>query len=115
MSESTPVARVFRHPIGSMESRESSALAVGACGFVLGALVGLFVFWGRDVPISGRGSVGDFVALGGALVAAAAFLFGCALRRAEGRKVAAGAGTRPPGRSRGRSPAPPAARRAASR
>ena len=95
MSESTPVARVFRHPIASMESRESSALVVGACGFVLGALVGLFVFWGRDVPISGRGSVGDFVALGGALTAAAAFLFGCALRRAEGRKVAAGAGTRP--------------------
>jgi hypothetical protein len=79
----------------NMESRESSALIVGAGAFMLGAVVGLFVFWGRDAPISGRGSVGDFVAIGGGLVAIAAFLLGGALRRAQARDVPAGGGTRP--------------------
>jgi hypothetical protein len=79
----------------NMESRESSALIVGAGAFLLGAVVGLFVFWGRDVPISGRGSVGDFVAVGGSLVAIAAFLFGYALRRAQARDVPTGGMARP--------------------
>jgi hypothetical protein len=79
----------------NMESRESSALIVGAGAFLLGAVVGLFVFWGRDVPISGRGSVGDFVAVGGGLIAIAAFLFGYALRRAQARDVPTGGMARP--------------------
>jgi hypothetical protein len=95
MSESSSIARILRHPVASTESRESSALLAGAAAFVVGALVGLFVFWDRDVPISGRGSIGDFAAIGGALVAIAAFLFGCALRRAQVRRDAAGGSGRP--------------------
>jgi hypothetical membrane protein len=95
MSESSSIARILRHPIASAESRESSALLVGAVAFALGALTGILVFWGREVPISGRGSIGDFVAIGGALVAVAAFLFGCALRSAERRNAPAASGNRP--------------------
>lgn len=95
MSESSSIARILRHPVASAESRESSALLAGAGAFVLGALVGLVVFWDRDVPISGRGSIGDFAAIGGALVAIAAFLFGCALRRAQLPRDAGGDRTRP--------------------
>jgi hypothetical protein len=95
MSESRSIARVLRHPIASAESRESSALLVGGGAFVLGALTGLFVFWGRDVPISGRGSIGDFVAVGGALVTIAAFLFGCVLRSAHRRNGPADIRNRP--------------------
>jgi hypothetical protein len=95
MSESSSIARILRHPVVSTESRESSALLAGAGAFVMGALVGLVVFWDRDVPISGRGSLGDFAAIGGALVAIAAFLFGCALRRAQVRRDAAGSRSRP--------------------
>jgi hypothetical membrane protein len=95
MSESSSIARILRHPVASTESRESSALLAGAGAFVLGALVGLVVFWDRDVPISGRGSIGDFAAIGGAVVAIAAFLFGCALRRTQVRRDAAGGRSRP--------------------
>lgn len=92
---STSITRILRHPVASSESRESSALLAGACAFVLGTLVGLVVFWNRDVPISGRGSIGDFAAIGGALVGIAAFAFGCALRRAQTRRDAAGGTPRP--------------------
>ncbi|PUB24804.1 hypothetical protein C8K30_10860 [Promicromonospora sp. AC04] len=95
MSEPSPIARIFRHPVASTESRESSALLAGAGAFVLGALVGLVVFWDRGVPISGRGSIGDFAAVGGAVVAIAAFLFGGALRRTQIRRDAAGGRGRP--------------------
>jgi hypothetical protein len=95
MSESSSIAGILRHPIASVESRESSALLVGAVAFALGALTGIVVFWGREVPISGRGSIGDFVAIGGALVAVAAFLFGCALRSVERRNAPAASGNRP--------------------
>ena len=95
MSESSSIARILRHPVASSESRESSALLAGAGAFVLGAILGLVVFWDRDVPISGRGSIGDFAAIGGAFVALAAFLFGCALRRNQVRRDAAGGGSRP--------------------
>jgi hypothetical membrane protein len=94
MSEPSPLARIFRHPVASTESRESSALLAGACAFVLGALVGLVVFWDRGVPISGRSSIGDLAAIGGAIAAIAAFLFGCTLRRTQIRREAVG-GSRP--------------------
>jgi hypothetical membrane protein len=90
MSASSPIARIFRHPVASTESRESSALLAGAGAFALGTLVGLVVFWDRDVPVSGRGSIGDLAAIGGALVAIAAFLLGCALRRTQIRRDVAG-------------------------
>ncbi len=95
MSEPSSIARIFSHPVASTESSESSALLAGAGAFVLGALVGLVVFWGRDVPIAGRGSLGDFAAIGGALVTIAAFLFGCALRRTQTRRDAAPGSARP--------------------
>ncbi|MFJ3404671.1 hypothetical protein [Promicromonospora sp. NPDC090134] len=95
MSESTPISRIFRRPGATTESRESSALLAGAVAFVLGVIVGLFVFQGRDVPISGRGSIGDFAALGGALVAIAAVLFGCVSRRSQVRRDAADKRERP--------------------
>jgi hypothetical membrane protein len=95
MSEPSPVVRIFRHPVASTESRESSALLAGAGAFVLGALVGFVVFWDRGVPISGRGSIGDFAAVGGALVTIAAFLLGGALRRVEVRRKTGEDGGRP--------------------
>lgn len=91
MSESSSIARILRHPIGSAESRESTALLIGGGAFVVGAITGIIFFWGREVPISGRGSIGDFVAIGGAIITIAAFLFGCALRRARRRDDPAGA------------------------
>jgi hypothetical protein len=95
IAESTSIARILRHPVANSESRESSALLAGAGAFVVGTLVALVVFWNRDVPISGRGSIGDFTAIGGALVAIAAFVFGCALRRAESQGDTAGDARRP--------------------
>ncbi|MEF3402138.1 DUF998 domain-containing protein [Agromyces sp. CCNWLW203] len=85
MSDSPSLAEVFRHPSRSAEAKESSALLVGAAAFVIGALVGLFVFWDQDVPIAGRGSIGIFAAVGGAVAAIAAFVFGCAVRRSRAR------------------------------
>src|SRR4051812_50174062 len=71
MVQSAAIGRIVRHPARDAESRESTALLVGATAFVLGAAVGLVVFWGRDVPLSGRGSLGDFVAIGGGIAAGA--------------------------------------------
>src|SRR5215210_2233824 len=83
MVQSAAIARIVRHPIRDLESRESTALLVGGAAFVLGAIVGLLAFWGRNVPISGRGSIGDFVAIGGGVTAIAAFVAGAVLRRAQ--------------------------------
>lgn len=83
MTQSTSLASIVRRPIGDAEARESTALLVGAGAFVLGAVPGLFLFWGRDLPISGRGSFGDAAAIGAAIAALLAFLFGCLLRRSH--------------------------------
>ncbi|MFD2795445.1 DUF998 domain-containing protein [Promicromonospora vindobonensis] len=90
MSQPSPIARILRHPVASTESRESSALLTGAGAFVPGTLVGLVVFWGDGVPISGHGSIGNFVAIGGALAAIVAFLLGRVLRRAQLRSDQSG-------------------------
>src|SRR3954470_21276681 len=95
MVQSAAIGRIVRHPTRDAESRESTALLVGASAFVLGAGVGLVAFWGRDVPLSGRGSLGDFVAIGGAVAAVAAFVAGFALRRAQEDTTRAGAADRP--------------------
>ncbi|MGJ4845977.1 hypothetical protein [Leifsonia sp. Le1] len=71
-----PLSRVLRRPVGSVESVESSALLIGAAVFVVGGIVALFVFWDRDLPISGRGSIGEFAAIGGAVTAAVVFALG---------------------------------------
>lgn len=92
MSDSSPISRILSRPIGDTESKESSALLVGTAAFIGGGLVALILFWGRDVPISGRGSLGDFAAIGGAITAAGAFIFGCVLRRRVRRREAEATG-----------------------
>ena len=83
MSSSASLVRILRHPIASAEARESTALLVGAVAFVAGVVPGILIFWGRELPISGRGSVGDFAAVGSAIAALLAFLYGSLLRRAH--------------------------------
>lgn len=78
------IGTVLRRPGANVESLESAALVVGAGFFVLGALVAALVFQGRDLPISGPSSLGEYVAIGGAVVAIAAFVLGRVLvRRTE--------------------------------
>jgi hypothetical protein len=74
MSQSVPIARLLRHPIASSESLESSALVVGASVFVVAASVAAIAFWGDDLPIAGKGSVGQFAALGAAIAALIVFV-----------------------------------------
>lgn len=63
---------------------ESTALAAGAIAFVVGALVAVLLFWGRDLPIGGDGSLGEAAAVGGGITAAVAFVVGRLLvRRSE--------------------------------
>jgi hypothetical membrane protein len=88
VSDSSPISRIIDRPTGDTESKESSALLIGTAAFIVGGLIALIVFWGREVPISGRGSLGDFAALGGAITAACAFVFGCVLRRRARRREA---------------------------
>lgn len=53
---------------------ESAALVVGAVAFVVCAVPALILFWGRQLPISGSGSLGTFIAIAGAIAAALAFV-----------------------------------------
>ncbi|MDR5701950.1 hypothetical protein [Agromyces aerolatus] len=71
-----PLRRVFRDPAGTAESLESAALVLGGVGFVVVGLIAWVVFWNRELPISGSGSLTEFVAVTCALVAIAAFVFG---------------------------------------
>lgn len=52
---------------------ESIALIIAVTAFIIGGLVALIVFWGRELPIDGRRSLGDFTALLGAVAAALGF------------------------------------------
>ncbi len=76
MSQSSSIRRMLRHPAATAESVESVALLLGAAAFVVGAAVAALVFWGRDLAISGPGSLGEFVALGAAVTAIVAFVGG---------------------------------------
>ncbi|MFF1877878.1 DUF998 domain-containing protein [Leifsonia sp. NPDC058230] len=69
MSQSVPISRLLRHPVANSESLESSALLIGAGVFVVAGIVGTLVFWNQSAPIAGPGSVGQFVAIGGGIVA----------------------------------------------
>lgn len=66
---SASIARTSRPALDD----ESFALAVGAFAFAATALVAVFVFWGRELPIDGRRSLGDFTAIAGAIAAAVGF------------------------------------------
>ncbi len=74
--EAVSIRQILKTPGANVESVESAALLVGSVFFVLGGVVGLFLFWGQDLPIAGRGSLGAFAAIGGAIAAIAAFVFG---------------------------------------
>lgn len=74
MSQSVPIAQLIRHPVANAGSVESLALLVGAVVFVVAAVVASIAFLGRYLPISGHGSVGQFVALGSAYAAVVVFV-----------------------------------------
>lgn len=84
---SASITRVLRHPAENAESLESVALLAGAIAFLIGLLIAWIFFWGRDVPIAGAGSLGEFVALGGAVVALVAFVLGRVVLRAPASKL----------------------------
>ena len=95
MSESVPMRRLLRHPIANSASLESSALLVGGMVFSISALVALVAFWGQSLPISGRGSIGQFVAIGSGLAAVVVFVAARALVASDaraGRATAIGLG-----------------------
>ncbi|MFE7197471.1 DUF998 domain-containing protein [Microbacterium oxydans] len=70
------VLRQVRGPEASAAVFEATALIVGAGFFVAGFAIGLPVFWGHDLAISGSGSIGVFAACGGAITAVIAFTLG---------------------------------------
>ncbi|GAA1762654.1 DUF998 domain-containing protein [Agromyces humatus] len=80
--EPSSILRVLRDPAATAESLESSALVLGAALFAVGGIVAWISFLGRDLPIAGEGSLGQFVAIGSAVVTIVAFVAGrIALRR----------------------------------
>ncbi|UOQ87625.1 DUF998 domain-containing protein [Agromyces endophyticus] len=83
MSEASSWRRVIARPTASAESVESFALVIGTIAFVVGVVVATPLFWGRDLAISGRGSVGEFAAIAGGLVAGAAFVIARVLVRRD--------------------------------
>lgn len=52
---------------------ESIALIVAVGAFLFGGVLAMIAFWGRELPIDGRQSLGDFTALTGAIAAAVGF------------------------------------------
>lgn len=69
-----PLRQVLRHPFANAESRESAALLVAGATFLVATGVALIVFWGHTMPISGPGSLGQFIAIGAAVAAIVVFL-----------------------------------------
>ncbi|WP_448006610.1 hypothetical protein [Agromyces bauzanensis] len=88
-SRTTDVALDSTPELESQESLESLALIVGAIAFVVGAVIEMLVHWGQSLEIAGRGSLGDFVAIGGAITGALAFVIGrLSVRRGRAARVA---------------------------
>lgn len=77
------VLRQLRGPDTSAAVFEATALLVGTAFLLVGFAIGLPVFWGREMGISGPGSIGTFAAFGGAASAAVAFILGRAAVRPE--------------------------------
>jgi len=76
VTEPSSISRVLRHPAASAESLESIALLLGAAFFVVGWAFSFIAFWGRELAISGPGSLGQYVGIGGAVTALIAFVLG---------------------------------------
>lgn len=71
----------------SLQSQESLSLGLAVVAFILGALVALPVFQLQRVPISGEGSIGQYAAIAGAVVAVLAFIAGRYVVRAHGTRI----------------------------
>lgn len=73
--------------VGSLRSREALAMGLGAVAFVVAALVSVPALHLQPVPIAGRGSLGQFVALASAIVAMVSFVLGRFVLRDRSRRV----------------------------
>lgn len=73
--------------VRSVRSRESLALAIGAIAFVVVAVIALPVLHFQSVPISGAGSLGQYIAISTAVISALAFAFGRYVARDRTRRV----------------------------
>jgi hypothetical membrane protein len=74
VSRPLPFGRIRRHLSQSAAPVESAAVILSGAVFVMSALVAVVVFRGQYVPISGRGSIGQFVGLAGAVTAVVVFV-----------------------------------------
>ena len=70
------VLRRLRGPDASQAVYEATVLIVGASFLLAGVVIALPAFWGRELAISGSGSIGQFAAIGGAATAAVSFAVG---------------------------------------
>ncbi|WP_241794785.1 hypothetical protein [Microbacterium sp. C5A9] len=70
------VLRQLRGPDTADAVFEATALIVGTVFLLAGFAVAFPVFWGRELAISGSGSIGAFAAIGGAITAVLAFAAG---------------------------------------
>jgi len=98
MSRLPAFGSIRRHLDRSAAPVESAAVILSGTMFVLSAAAALAVFRGRDIPISGPGSIGQFVGLAAAAAAAVVFA-GTSLAVRSANPPAAGPG---PGVPRGR-------------
>ncbi|HEY2555811.1 MAG TPA: hypothetical protein VGI08_01795, partial [Diaminobutyricibacter sp.] len=89
MSKPQSVGRVFRNPAESTQTLESAALVVGAAIFVVAAIIAFFSFGGNDLPISGPGSLGQFVAITGGITAFVVFVFARIVLRTRRSRLSA--------------------------
>ena len=78
----------FRAPASrSLRSREAVAMGLGAIAFVAAVLVSILALHLEPVPISGPGSLGQFVALASAIVAVLSFILGRSVVRDRSRPL----------------------------
>lgn len=91
---STSITKLLRHPAANAQSLESAALLIGAAVFVVAAPLSLLVYWGRELPISGDGSLGQVIGITSAVVALVVFVIG---RRVVATRDAADAPLAPSG------------------
>ncbi len=60
-------------PVRRPVDHESLALLIAVIAFALGAVAATIMYWGRQLPIDGRDSLGDFTGLVAAVASAVAF------------------------------------------
>lgn len=84
----------LRQPAQTAQARETLAVLLGAAVLVLGFLLSLLLFWGTRLAISGPNSIGAYAAVGGAVVAAVAFVIGRLVARVPQEQGSDAAGVR---------------------